>query len=111
MTVNNERGAVLAQVLVATVLLAIITTSILRVRLQPALLAAGAVTRAGEELSARGALNRVSEVWGRLGSCASDVTTGVRCSGSGCRCTCVVGAAVVTAVPQGGACSLRVTAQ
>lgn len=104
----SERGSVLAQVLVAAMLMSIISASILRSRLQPAMNAANSVARAAEDLAARAALNRVTESWARLGSCASDASAGVSCSGAGCTCSCAVGSVVVTAVPRGGACALSV---
>lgn len=106
MRLRSERGSVLAQVLAAALLMAIITASVLRARLQPAMNAANEVARAGSDLAARAALNRVAEVWARLGSCASDASAGVACAGGGCACRCVVGSVVVTSAPRGGACAL-----
>lgn len=106
MSPMGERGSVLAQVLVAMVLMAIITTSIMHTHLQTAVNTANSITRTGEDLAARAALSRLTEAWTRLGSCASDAAAGVVCDGAGCACRCVVGSVVVTALPQGGACSL-----
>jgi Tfp pilus assembly protein PilX len=107
----NNRGAVLVYVLIATVISAIICTTILSTRLQPALTAANAVLRVQNDVSAQAALNRVQQVWMAGGSCASDSSAGVSCSGTGCNCTCAVaGLGTVIALPtSGGACSLTVT--
>lgn len=107
MRAKGRRGSVLVQVLVAAVFMAIISASILRMRLQPATNTAGSVARVAEDLAARAALNRLTESWARLGTCASDAAARVACSGVGCDCRCVVDSVVVTAVPQGGACFLR----
>lgn len=104
---RGERGSVLLQVLVVAAVAGVICAAILRARLQPAMAAAGAVNAVTDDLSAQSAINRVNEVWIRNGSCSSDPAVGVSCSGSGCSCTCAVaGAAAVTSVPYGGACSL-----
>lgn len=104
----SPRGSVLVQVLLTTALMAVISVSVVRMRLQPAINAAGAVSRVGADLAARSALNRLNESWSRLGSCASDAPAGISCSGGGCSCTCVIGSVTVTATPQGGACALSV---
>lgn len=103
---SSPRGSVMIQVLVTALFIAIIATSIVRMRLQPATNAANSVARATEDFGERAALNRLQEVWIRLGSCASDASAGVSCSGSGCSCACTVGSVSVTATPQGGACAL-----
>lgn len=105
---RDRRGSVLVQVLVTSVIMAIIAASIMRMSLQPAVSAASAVSRVTGDLAARGALNRLNETWTRVGSCGSDASAGVACSGAGCSCECVVDSVVVRAVPQGGACSLRI---
>jgi hypothetical protein len=105
---TNERGSVLVQVLVTMTFMAIIASSVLRMRMQPAISAANNVARVSEDLAARTALNRVNESWARLGACASDVAAGLSCSGAGCSCSCAVGSVIVTATPQGGACALSV---
>jgi hypothetical protein len=115
---RSERGSILAQVLVTTVVASLLCASILRARLQPALTTAGAVDRVRDDLGAQAAVNRVTEVWTRMGVCRTDGGAGVRCSGSGCDCSCVldsaeagVPAAIVTSVPAGGACRLTATRQ
>ena len=108
----NERGSALLQVLIVAIVAAIICTSIIHTRLQPALTAANAVQRVQNDTAEQAALNRVQQVWMAAGSCASDATAGVSCSGSGsgCSCTCAVaGLGTVTALPSGGACALTVT--
>lgn len=104
----ERRGSVLVQVLLTTALMAIISVSVLRMRLQPAIDTANTVSRVGEDLAARSALNRLTESWSRLGSCASDAAAGLSCAGTGCSCTCTVGSVAITAAPQGGACALSV---
>lgn len=105
---RERRGSVLAQVLVLAVVGALIAASIIKARLQPAM----AVTLAGQslkdDLSAQSAVNRLQEVWSRLGTCSSDAAAGVLCSGAGCSCTCELGAASVTATPRDGTCVLKV---
>lgn len=108
---TNERGSVLAQVLIAVLFISIVSAAVLRARLQPTLNAANDTFRVGDDLAARAALNRVADSWTRLGSCASDASSGVACFGVGCSCRCVVGSVLVTAAPQGGACALKVAAQ
>jgi len=108
--VRSERGSVLAQVLVTMIFMSIISVAVLRARLQPALTAANSVARVKDDLSARSALNRLTESWGALGSCATDAAAGVACSGSGCACSCTVNSVVITSVPQGNACALSVAA-
>lgn len=103
---TDGRGSVLVQVLVTTVFMAIISASVLRMRMQPAIGAANNVSRVSEDLAVRTALNRINESWSRLGTCASDAAAGLSCSGAGCNCRCTVGAVVVTVTPQGGACAL-----
>ena len=108
----NNRGAVLIYVLIASVISAIICTTILRTRLQPALTAANAILRVQNDVSAQAALNRVQQVWMANGSCQGDQSAGVSCSPTGgCNCTCpVAGLGTVISVPgSGGACALTVT--
>lgn len=108
---RGERGSVLLHVLVVAALAGVICATILHSRYQPAITAANAVNAVTGDLSAQSAINRVNEVWIRNGTCSSDATVGVGCSGSGCSCTCTVtGAATVTSVANGGACSLTATA-
>lgn len=113
---RNERGAVLAQVLMMAVVASVLCAAILRARLQPALTTARLQSRVADDLADSGAVNRVVEVWARSGTCGSDGAAGVSCVGVGCRCECVVspfggpGRSVrVRASPSGGACALSAT--
>ena len=115
---KDESGAILLQVLVATMIASLMCATILRMRLQSALTAAAEVERVSSGLAAQGAVNRVTEVWGRLGTCQSDPSAGVACSGSGCACSCVVSsitpgayAANVASSAFGGACALTAVGQ
>lgn len=100
------RGAVLAQVLVAAVVLSLLCALILRARLAPALTAAKAVDRIRQDLGGQAALNLVSTAWLKGGACASDPELGVSCSGAGCACVCsVAGGGAVVAAPLGGGSS------
>ena len=117
---KDARGSILAQVLIMTAVASLMCASILRSRLQPALVTAGAVDRVRDDLAAQAAVNRVNEVWSRLGSCATDADAGVRCGGSGCDCVCTIApaqadaaAATVTssASPPGGVCLLTAVRQ
>lgn len=106
----SERGSALMQVLVTAVVAGLICASILRARLQPALAAANAIQHVQNDAAEQGALNRVQQVWMSGGSCSSDASAGVSCSGFGCSCTCAVaGLGTVTAASSGGACALTVT--
>ncbi|MFI5344811.1 MAG: hypothetical protein ACHQ51_00405 [Elusimicrobiota bacterium] len=115
---TGERGSILAQVLITSAIASLLCASILRARLQPALTVAGAVDRVRDDLAAQAAVNRVTEVWTRLGVCKTDGDAGVRCSGSGCDCSCVLdpaergaAAGTVTSVSSGGACRLTAARQ
>ncbi len=104
---KDRRGSALMQVLVVAAVAGFVCAALLRARLQPAMLAAQGAQRVVDDTSQQGALNRVTQVWMERGSCSSDAAAGVSCVGSGCACTCTVaGLAVVTAVPNGGACAL-----
>jgi len=114
---RSERGSVLLQVLVLAVVASVMCATILRASFQPALTAAAGVQRISSGLGAQAGVNRVNEVWARLGACESDLTAGVRCTtlipGSVCSCSCSVSptasggpAATVTSFPSGGACAL-----
>lgn len=113
----NKRGSVLLEVLMMSVVASIMCAAILRSRLQPALTAASGVERVSSGLAAQAAINRVSEVWGRLGVCSSDVNAAVYCSGIGCGCSCLVSPAapgskaIVKSSPSGGACALTADVQ
>lgn len=102
----TSRGSVLAQVLVMILVGGLIVAGLAQARLQPAMLSADYSRRVADTLATRGALNRVTEVWARGGSCSSDLSAGVYCSGSACSCECDLGAAVVTAAPGPGASCL-----
>ncbi|MBI3564817.1 MAG: hypothetical protein HY079_06445 [Elusimicrobia bacterium] len=113
---RGERGAVLAQVLIMSVVAGLLCAAILRARLQPALTTARLQSRVADDLAASGAVNRVVEVWARKGVCGSDGDAGVACAGLGCRCECVVrpfaesGRSVrVAAAASGRACALSAT--
>lgn len=113
---SGERGSILAQVLITTAIASLLCVSILRARLQPALTTAAAVDRVRDDLSEQAAVNRVTEVWTRLGVCATDGEAGVRCRGSGCDCACDLdpaepgaAGAVVASASAGGACRLTVS--
>ncbi len=117
---RGERGAVLAQVLMLAVVASLLCASILRARLQPALTTSRVVARVSDDLAAQGAVNRITEVWVRRGTCQTDATNGVYCnrpvSAGPCDCTCAVDpfsgkTPVVTVVstPFGRACSLAAT--
>ncbi|MBI4061971.1 MAG: hypothetical protein HY403_11140 [Elusimicrobia bacterium] len=95
----DERGSILAQVIVSILFMAVIAATVLRARLQPSMNAANAVSRVAEDLAARAAISRVTEVWTRLGSCATDNSVGVVCPGGvpGADCNCTVGGVNVTA--------------
>jgi len=117
---RGERGSILAQVLITTAIASLMCASILRSRLQPALVTAGAVDRVRDDLAAQAAVNRVTETWTRLGACASDLSAGVRCGGAGCDCSCelspaqpdAAGASVTsTSSSSGGACLLKAVRQ
>lgn len=123
---KGARGSILAQVLILSAVASLMCAAILRSRLQPALTAAGAVDRVRDDLAASAAVNRVTEVWARLGSCASDSREGVSCAGFGCDCVCAVsdpgpGAdlnpvsggppATVTSASSGEACRLSAVRQ
>jgi hypothetical protein len=114
---RGERGAVLLQVLVMAMVASLMCATILRATFQPALTAAAGVERISSGLGAQAGVNRVNEVWARLGVCTSDPTAGVQClargSASSCACSCSVlptasggPAATVTSSPSGGACAL-----
>ena len=106
----NQRGSALMHVLLVTMVVGLICASIMRARLQPALAAANMVEHIQSSAADEAALNRVTQVWMSGGSCSSDATAGVSCSGSGCSCRCTVtGLGSVTAAVSGGACSLSVT--
>jgi hypothetical protein len=107
----NERGSVLAQVLVFSAVAGLMCATILHARLQPALSSARAVDRVRGDLAAQATVNRVTAVWSRLGSCSSDSREGVSCVGQGCDCRCAVstGGLVIgelVSAAQGGACRL-----
>jgi hypothetical protein len=112
--VTGARGSVLLHVLIMSLVTSLMCAAVLRTRLQPALTAADAVSHVQDDLAAQAALNRVTEAWSRLGSCASDESVGIHCEGGGaCACVCAVAAyepgvstATVTAAPSGGACRL-----
>ncbi|HEX4047481.1 MAG TPA: hypothetical protein VH309_06585 [Elusimicrobiota bacterium] len=89
---RNARGSILLEVLLMSVVASLMCAEILRARLQPALTAAGGVERVSTGLGAQAALNRVTAVWARLGTCQSDPGAGVVCSGpgTGCECSCAV---------------------
>lgn len=115
---RGERGAVLAQVLVLAVVACLLCASLLRARMQPALDVARVRDRLADDLAAQGAINRVEEVWTRVGVCASDGLAGVECFGSGAACDCACNvrpfangapAARVVSAPLGGSCSLTAT--
>lgn len=113
---RGERGAVLAQVLMMAVVASVLCAGILRARMQPALTTERVRARVADDLSAQGALNRVTEVWVRKGVCGSDAAAGVACVGLGCRCSCLVRpftdsarAVTVTARASGRACALSAT--
>ena len=115
---KGERGAILLQVLVVAMVAALMCATILRARFQPALTAAAGLERISSGLAAQGAVNRVTEVWSRLGTCTTALGAGVNCSGSGCACTCAVSAtapgayaATVASSPAGGACALKAVGQ
>jgi hypothetical protein len=115
---RNRRGSVLLEVLMMAVVASIMCATILRARLQPALTAASGIERVSSGLAAQAAVNRVSEVWGRLGVCASDVKAEVYCSGMGCACSCLVSPGapagskvIVKSSPSGGACALTADVQ
>jgi hypothetical protein len=115
---RGRRGAILAQVLLATMVAALMCSAILRARMQPALTASAAVDRVQDDLSAQAAVNRVNEVWVRLGVCSTDMDRGVRCAGNGCDCNCVLDPAQngatsssVTSAAAGGACVLTASRQ
>ena len=117
---KDERGSILLQVLLMAVVASLMCATILRARLQPALTAASGIERISSGLAAQAAVNRVSEVWARLGVCTSDAKAGIYCSGSGtdCACSCVVSAstpggsaASVKSSPSGGACTLTAAGQ
>jgi Tfp pilus assembly protein PilX len=106
----KQRGSALVQVMIAAVVVAIICASVIRSRLQPALMTANAAQNVEKDAAEQGALNRVQQVWMAKGSCASDAAAGVSCTGAGCACVCsVANLGTVTAVPSGGACALTVT--
>ncbi|MDE2509756.1 MAG: hypothetical protein KGL74_01420 [Elusimicrobia bacterium] len=115
---NGERGSILAQVLITTAIASLLCASILRARLQPALTTAGAVDRIRDDLAEQAAVNRVTEVWTRLGVCKSDGEAGVRCRGAGCDCSCdldpaqpYTAGATVASAAAGGACRLTASPQ
>lgn len=120
MTRRGERGSILAQVLMTTMVSAMLCSAILRARLQPALTVARSVGRVQDDLAAEGAVNRVTEVWTRGGICTSDGDRGVRCAGTGCDCACTLDPAergaeetAVTSSPSpfGAACVLTASRQ
>jgi len=96
-----KRGSILVQVLVGVMLIAAAAISVLRIRIQPALVSARAVARQEEALSANAAINRINESWSRLGVCASDARAGISCTGSGGSCTCAVSGVIVCSSPGG----------
>ena len=115
---KGRRGAILAQVLLATMVAALMCSAILRARMQPALTAGAAVEHVQDDLAAQAAVNRVNEVWARLGACSTDMDRGVRCAGSGCDCNCVLDPAetgspvvAVASSASGGACALTAARQ
>ena len=95
-TPRLRRGSVLVMVLVLVVIGGLIAIGLLQSRLQPSLLVAQSVQRLDNDMTAQSAINQVTEVWSRLGTCSSD--TGVACAGAGCACSCVVASAPVTIV-------------
>ena len=110
---GGQRGAVLAYVLVLTVLLGYIGALICSARLQASLGTANAARRTAEDLSVQSATNAVAAAWALAGaSCASNAGMGVSCAGpGGCDCVCTVASgATVTASPSavGSACFLTV---
>ena len=109
-----ERGSVLAAVLVMALVGGLIASELLSSRLQPALLTAQRVNRLADDMAGQAALSRVGEVWARGGSCSSDSSQGVSCTGpgSGCSCECDTPTATVTArTGAGNSCALTVTAK
>lgn len=122
MRARNERGSIMTQVLVTMVFMMVISVSIMRMRLQPAMNAARSVTRVRENLEASAALNILTEVWAQdpNGSCTTDKNAGVECSGGrkgecACKCNVKIAGTVGTVVvsvspsPQGGdACALSI---
>jgi hypothetical protein len=121
---RSARGAVMLQVILVTVVATLMCAALLRARFQPALTAASDVDRVANGLEAQAAVNRVTEVWARLGVCGSDPLAGVACAGMGCACNCVVttdggggeergarSAVGVASSPSGGACALTAASQ
>ena len=102
---RGQKGSVLAQVMIFTVVAGLMCATVLRSRLQPAVSSARAVNQIKDDLAAQGAINRVVAVWSRSGACASDPAQGVSCLGAGCRCACAVSSAgaVVADVDSKGA--------
>jgi Tfp pilus assembly protein PilX len=107
---KGERGVVLAQVLVATVILGYLATMILEMTLQPAMYASNATASVTKSKAAEAALNRIQSAWMDNGAtCSSHTGLGVRCTvGSGCACVCSVrgAAAVSSSGPAAGPCTL-----
>lgn len=88
---RSERGVVLAQVLITTVILGYIAAMILRMVLQPAMVAANATQSASDAKKAEAAINRVQAAWIDGGDvCKSNAGLGVLCYSASCGCTCKV---------------------
>ena len=105
---RGRRGVVLMQVLVITVVMGYICAMLLRLMLQPAMYAANAVDGTGRRLDAAAAYNKVTAAWASGGSCSSESSVGLSCSGAGCSCTCTIGAVSVLSAPSGAGDSCRV---
>lgn len=109
---RSQRGVVLVQVLVMSLILGYIAAMILRLVLQPAIFAVNLTESVSKAKTAESAINRVQAAWAEGGVCASNAALGVNCGAGGCGCTCTV-AGLPTVSSSGGAngsCKLVATA-
>ncbi len=74
-----ERGVVLAQVLIMTLVLGYIAAMILRMVLQPTMVAANATKTSVDTKKAEAAINRVQAAWIEGGVCTGNARLGVSC--------------------------------
>jgi hypothetical protein len=108
----SRRGSALAQVLILAAVGGLIAARLIQARLQPSMLSALTERRLADDLAGQKAASKVAEVWARDGSCSSDSSAGVTCSGLRCSCRCDVDGTELRAVPAAGtgeSCVVTVT--